>query len=108
MGAKYWADDYVVKRNTAKQAINRIKPGQRIFIGSSCGAPQHLVRALFYAARRLSGLEIVRLFSMESAPLALVANESRDNIMNLRSFYTGSGKCGSISKMEGVLRTVNV
>ncbi len=108
MGAKYWADDYVVKRHTAKQAINRIKPGQRIFIGSSCGAPQHLVRALFYAARRLSGLEIVRLFSMESAPLALVANESRDNIMNLRSFYTGSAKFGSISKMERFLTPVNL
>lgn len=108
MSAKYWADDYVVKRHTAKEAIDRIKPGQRIFIGSSCGAPQHLVRTLFYAARRLSGLEIVRLFSMENAPLALVAHQSHENLMNLRSFYTGSAKTRGISKMERYLTPINL
>ena len=39
----YWADNYVEKRTSAKKALRHIMPGQRVFIGSSCGEPQHLV-----------------------------------------------------------------
>jgi acyl-CoA hydrolase len=42
----YWADNYVEKIHTGERAMNRIKNGQRIFIGSSCGEPQHLVKEL--------------------------------------------------------------
>ncbi len=108
MKEKYWADDYPAKRLTAEDAINRIKPGQRIFIGSACGAPQHLVRRLFYSARRFPGLEIVRLFCMESVPLALVADESSDNLMSLKSFYSGSAENGQIAKMERFLTPINL
>ena len=59
----YWADSYVEKRRTPAEAISLIRPGQRVFIGSACGEPKALVKALSEAALRLSGLEIVRLMS---------------------------------------------
>jgi acyl-CoA hydrolase len=42
----YWADKYIENQRTAAEALSLIKPAQRVFIGSSCGEPQHLVRAL--------------------------------------------------------------
>ena len=42
----YWPDKYIEKKCSAQEALRRIRPGQRVFIGSSCGEPQHLVREL--------------------------------------------------------------
>jgi len=50
----YWADKYVENKRRAAEVLNLIKPGQRVFIGSSCGEPQYLVRALSEAAGYLS------------------------------------------------------
>ena len=37
-------------------------------------------------------IEIVRLFAIEKTPLSLVANKTRDEGFNIRSFYLGSAK----------------
>ncbi|MCK5350612.1 MAG: hypothetical protein KAJ25_14540, partial [Desulfobacula sp.] len=55
----YWADSYVQKLTSAKKALQHIQPGQRVFIGSSCGEPQHLVQELSDASTRFTDLEIV-------------------------------------------------
>ena len=34
------------KLRPADEAVRMIRSGQRVFIGSSCGEPQHLVNAL--------------------------------------------------------------
>ena len=70
----YWADRYLEKRCSAEKAINHIKHGRRIFIGSSCGEPQHLVKTLAEASTQFTDLEIVRLLSLESRPLTLWAD----------------------------------
>ena len=83
----YWADNYVEKKCSAEDAIRRIKAGQRVFIGSSCGEPQHLVKALGQASRRYTDIEIVRLLALESTPLTLIADKSRIQNLTIRSFY---------------------
>ena len=64
----YWADNYVEKKRSGENAISLIKPGQRVFIGSSCGEPQYLVRKLAEASDTFTDIEIVRLLSLESTP----------------------------------------
>lgn len=86
-----WADAYRQKRRDAAAAIALIRPGQRVFIGSSCGEPQELVRALAQKARGLSDIEVVRLLSLEQTPLSRIADETADRNLNIRSFYIGSG-----------------
>ncbi len=86
----YWADNYIEKLTTAKKALQHIQPGQRVFIGSSCGEPQHLVNTLSESSSRFTDLEIVRLLSIESGPLTAIANRSRSQQFNIRSFYLGS------------------
>ncbi|CAB5159355.1 Acetyl-CoA hydrolase [Olavius algarvensis associated proteobacterium Delta 3] len=94
----YWADSYLEKRRSAREAIDLIQPGQRVFIGSSCGEPQALVRELANASERCAGLEVVRLMALESTPLTLIANKTEGQNLSIRSFYAGSGKPKSIAR----------
>jgi len=104
----YWADNYVEKRCSAQEAIGRIKPGQRVFIGSSCGEPQYLVRKLADAADTFTDIEIVRLLSLESTPLTLIADKTKDQSFNIRSFYLGSAKTKSLSRNKRFITPMNL
>ena len=104
----YWADNYVEKKKTGKDAIRLVKPGQRIFIGSSCGEPQYLVNELSSALGRFTDLEIVRLMSLESAPLSLIANQTHDQSLNIRSFYLGSAKSKGLAKNMRFITPINL
>lgn len=104
----YWADKYVANRSRGAEAISRIRPGQRVFIGSSCGEPQHLMRELTNAFESLTDIEIVRLFNLETTPLTLIANKTGDQALNIRSFYAGSAKTRSIARNQRFLTPVNL
>ena len=78
------------------EAVSLIRPGQRVFIGSACGEPQALVRTLSEAAPRSSGLEIVRLMSMETTSLTAIANRTLDHSLSVRTIYLGSAREGEI------------
>ena len=85
MGASgYWADNYIEKGCSIQEAIQLIKPGQRVFIGSSCGAPQSLVREFAEASDRYTDVEVVRLLALESTPLTLIANKAKNHSLNIR------------------------
>ncbi len=88
--AIYWADHYAEIKRTGQEAVKLIRPGKRVFIGSSCGEPQHLVKKLCEASVSFTDLEIVRLMTLESTPLTLIANKTKCQRMNIRSFYLGS------------------
>ncbi len=104
----YWADSYVEKLCSAKEALKDIKPGQRVFISSSCGEPQHLVQTLADISPRFTDLEIVRLFCLDSSPLTLIANRSHSQQFNIRSFYLGSAKPRSLQKNLRFLTPINL
>ncbi len=86
----YWADGYIEKVRDAESAVRMLKPGQRVFIGSACGEPQELVRALAENSRLFTGLEIVRMMSQETTPLTEIANRTHDLNMSIRQIYLGS------------------
>ncbi len=104
----YWADNYVEKRCSAQEAIGRIRSGQRVFIGSSCGEPQYLVKKLADAADTFTDIEIVRLLSLESTPLTLIADKTKDQSFNIRSFYLGSAKPKSLAKNKRFITPMNL
>jgi len=86
----YWVDGYIEKKCDPAAAIRLIKSGQRVFIGSACGEPQELVRALVEDSRLLTGLEIVRMLSRASAPLIEIANRTPDSGFSVRHIYLGA------------------
>ncbi|SLM32119.1 Acetyl-CoA hydrolase/transferase family protein [Desulfamplus magnetovallimortis] len=104
----YWADSYIEKLRAAKEALKDVKPGQRVYISSSCGEPQHLVKSLSEISSRFTDLEIVRLLCLDSAPLTLIANRTHSQQFNIRSFYLGSAKNRSLSKNARFITPINL
>jgi acyl-CoA hydrolase/GNAT superfamily N-acetyltransferase len=104
----YWADKYIENKCSAREALSRIKPGQRVFIGSSCGEPQHLVRELSELSDRFRDIEIIRLLTLETAPLTLIANKTKDHSLNIRSFYLGSAKPKGIARNMRFITPINM
>jgi acyl-CoA hydrolase/GNAT superfamily N-acetyltransferase len=104
----YWADKYVENRRSARAAMDSIKPGHRVFIGSSCGEPQHLVRALSDASVGFKDIEINRLLTLETTPLTLIADKTKDQKLNIRSFYLGSAKASGIARDKRFITPINL
>jgi len=104
----YWADNYVSNKRSGPEAIRLIKPGRRVFIGSSCGEPQYLIRTLSEASSRLTDIEIVRLLALENTPLTLIANKTMDHSLNIRSFYLGSAKPQGLARNKRFITPMNL
>ncbi len=106
--SKYWADKYVENKRSAAEAISLIKPGRRVFIGSSCGEPQHLVRVLSESSENFTDIEIVRLLTLETTPLTLIANKTKTQSLNIRSFYLGSAKSRGLARNIRFITPINL
>lgn len=103
-----WGASYATKKSSANKAMGVIRPGQRVFVGSSCGEPQHLVAALAQSTDRLSDIEIVRLLSQENTLLSRIANETADETVNIRSFYLGSVQPEELASEMRFLTPINL
>jgi len=104
----YWPDAYQEKKRSAAEAISQIKRGQRVFVGSSCGEPQTLVKELAAQSCNFSDVEVVRVLSLETAPLTLIADETACRSLNVRSFYLGSAKPHQLSGSKRFLTPINL
>ncbi|MBM4277404.1 MAG: GNAT family N-acetyltransferase [Deltaproteobacteria bacterium] len=91
-----WLDDYNVKRRKAEEALGLIRSGQRIFIGSCCGEPQHLVNTLLLQKDLFSDLEILRLLSLEGTITSLFGDREFGHNFTVRSIYQGAGQTESL------------
>ena len=79
-----------------------------MFIGSSCGEPQHLVRGLSELSDYFRDIEIIRLLTLETTPLTLIANKPHDQNLNIRSFYLGSAKPKGIARNQRFITPINM
>jgi acyl-CoA hydrolase/GNAT superfamily N-acetyltransferase len=104
----YWPDKYVENKKNVAEALKIIKPGQRVFIGSSCGEPQHLVRGLSELSNYFKDIEIIRLLTLETTPLTLIANKTHNQSINIRSFYLGSAKSKRIARNQRFITPINM
>ena len=79
--------------------FERIHPGDRIFVGTGCGEPQHLVGALKrYVEKRpnsLTGAEMIHVWTLGIAPCA--EEQFRENF-RLNSFFVGSRSREAINR----------
>lgn len=66
MAKEDWRTRYREKIKTAPEALEVLRPGNRLFIGSACGTPQKLVQAL--AGRPIEDVEITHLLTLGVAP----------------------------------------
>jgi acyl-CoA hydrolase/RimJ/RimL family protein N-acetyltransferase len=75
MSEQTWDPDWQKKHaemiTTSADAVRRVRPGQRVFIGTGCAQPQELVRALTSRAGEIEDTEIVHLLTLGDAPYAV-------------------------------------
>jgi len=79
-----WQDKYAQMIATATDAIRRIRPGQRIFVGTGCAQPQDLVQALTLRSSELPDTEIVHLLTIGEAPYA---HKKLSHSFSVNSFF---------------------
>ncbi|RLI48620.1 MAG: 4-hydroxybutyrate CoA-transferase [Candidatus Thorarchaeota archaeon] len=98
---KDWLERYKSKMLTADQAIRKIRRGSRIFLGTGCGVPIHLVQALAKNADVMADNEIVHLLTLGETPSAdpefqnqfrhnafFISDNLRDAVIEGRADYT--------------------
>ena len=103
-----WVDRYKSKILSAEAAIAKIVSGKRVFIGSSCGEPQHLVKTLLDQTMRYSDLELVHLHSLEGSIMGLIDEETQGYKFQVRSIYQGSGLSRSLVANKRFLTPINL
>jgi len=81
-----WREKYRDMLATPSQAVGKIKPGQRVFIGTACAEPVALVNALTRRAGELADVEIVQLLAKGDAPYA---SRQLVDCFHVNSFFIG-------------------
>ena len=99
---------YQDKIVSAEKAISSISRGQRVFIGSYCGEPQHLVSALIGHTDNFSDVEVVRFLNLEGSLMGLVADETQGRCYHVRSIYQGSGMIKGLTASRRFLTPMNL
>ena len=96
-----WRELYASKIVTAADAVKKIRPGDRVFIGSACGEPQELVRAMAEFGDHLADTEVIHVLTLGVAPYAqakyagnfrpnafFIGSSVRDAVNEARADYT--------------------
>jgi acyl-CoA hydrolase/RimJ/RimL family protein N-acetyltransferase len=81
-----WREKYQALIATPDQAIAKLRPGQRIFIGTGCAEPLLLVSALTRHAAELPDTEIIHLLTFGDAPYA---HKELASVFRTNSFFIG-------------------
>ncbi len=96
-----WRERYRDKFLGEDQVFSRIRRGDRIFVGTGCGEPQHLVRALAQYVeshpKAFFGTEIIHVLTLGVAPYA---DERFQSNFRHNSFFVGPNTRGPVN--EGV------
>jgi acyl-CoA hydrolase/ribosomal protein S18 acetylase RimI-like enzyme len=77
---------YESRRSTADEALEVVRSGHRILVGSGCSAPQELLRALVHQAPRLADVELVHLLTFGIAPYV---DEKYNGVFRHNAFFMG-------------------
>ena len=100
--------DYRGKLKTADEAVRMIRSGQRVFVGSACGEPQHLVDALLRYKDGISDLEVMRMLSLEGAITSLFSDRDYGHNFTVRSIYQGAGTTEALAGSKRFLAPMNI
>ena len=93
-----WQDKYKDMIATPGQAVSHLRPGQRVFIGTGCGEPKELVKALTDRASKLADMEIIQLLTLGEAPYA---HKELADCFLVNSFFVAENVRGLIQEGLG-------
>ena len=82
-----WRIKWKDKEITTEQAINKIIPGNRVFIDTACSEPQALTAELIKQSKKLVDIEIIHYFTI--GPEKYFSEKSED-LFRHNAFFIGS------------------
>jgi acyl-CoA hydrolase/RimJ/RimL family protein N-acetyltransferase len=93
-----WKERYKDKIRATSAAMKLVKSGDRVFIGTGCGQPQHLVQALVEHSSHIYDAHIVHLLTMGAAPYA---DEKFREKFKMNSFFIADNVRDALQKGIG-------
>jgi acyl-CoA hydrolase/GNAT superfamily N-acetyltransferase len=100
-----WQDLFREKVTDTRRAFRELRRGQRIFIGSGCGEPQYLVRALEEQLPKLADLEILHILSLGKHSFL---EESYHDKCRLKSFFVAAASREAVAEGRADYTPVNL
>lgn len=92
---RIWPDKFA----SEEKIFDHIHPGNRIFIGTACGEPQHLVRALIdYIEKTPKAFFDAELLQVWSLGIAPYTNEKFKENFRLNSFFIGESSRSAVNR----------
>ena len=88
-----WRQEFASHVATPEQALARLRPGQRVFIGTGCAQPVELVRAMSRRSRELEDIEVVHLLTAGEAPYA---SRGLSEQFHVNSFFIFDGQADDV------------
>lgn len=81
-----WQQKYKCKIVNADQAIDNVRPGSRIFIGSGCAEPRFLISALMKRAVDFPDTELLNILTLSISPYS---EDRYSETFRLNAFFIG-------------------
>ena len=101
-----WEKRFNLKAVTAEEAVKKILPGHRVFIGTGAAQPSMLINAMTARADELVDVEIIQLVTMGDPPYV---KAELSNSFKVNSFYISEESIrASISEGLGNYTPINV
>ena len=79
-----WQEQYQDMLATPEEAVRKLRPGQRVFVGTGCAEPLRLVEAMTKRAKDLTDTEILHLLTFGDAPYA---HQTLTEYFRINSFF---------------------
>ncbi len=98
MNSSDWKALFADRIADSREAMNLIRPGHSIFIGTGCGQPQHLVQALVEHGAHIYDAHVIHLLTKGMAPY--VQDKFRDHF-KMNTFFVAENVRDAIDKGIG-------
>jgi len=92
---KDWREKWKEKEITAEIAVQKISPGNRVFIGSACSEPQALTAELIRSSRNLIDTEIIHFLTIGPEKYF---EEKAEDLFRHNAFFIGKTLRDEINK----------
>ena len=95
MSTQDWKTEYRHKLRDPKSALQQIRPGERIFVGSGCAVPSLLVKTLETIGSTLRDTEIMHILTVGDTPYT---NEQFSANFRCNAFFIGKNTRTAIAE----------
>ena len=100
-----WREKYADKIMPAAKAIKKIRRGDRVFVGSACGEPQALVKALLSKSYAMIDSEVIQTLSLG---LTFYAEDQFRDQFRLNAFFIGPNVRSAVNEGRADYTPVNL